>query len=222
MKLTCFSLAMSFFGMFSTANAALITQGFTFAVASGCDQISGNHFHSSTGGDFGNPAGKAEVGNFSCEEVRGLSEYDLSGLTTASSAYVTFDAASYGLFNGVNDFPFNGTIDIVAYQANNNEDISDYSAAVTSVIGSFNTASINIGDVFSFNILAAFNNAINNNWSSFGIRLQTEDTVNDGGAWVFDDFRLTTDDQSTGIPEPSTMAIMLLAALGIAVRKRIK
>ena len=48
----------------ANVEAVLITNGFTFAVASdgGADQDTGSHFHSNTGGVFGNPAGKAEVG----------------------------------------------------------------------------------------------------------------------------------------------------------------
>ncbi|GAA6170635.1 hypothetical protein NBRC116592_03050 [Colwellia sp. KU-HH00111] len=221
LKATLTSLTIALLSFISTANAGLITNGFTFSVASDCDQSSGNHFHSSTGGDFGNPSGKAEIGNFSCEEVRGLSEYDLGGLVTTPEAFVTFDAFSYGLFSGTNDFPFNGMIDIVLYQGNNAEDISDYQAIASTIVGSFSTNGINIGDIFSFDISAAFNNAITNNWSSLGIRLQTEGTgVSDGGAWVFDDFRLTTtDDTTTSVPEPSSLAIFALGMMGLASRR---
>lgn len=205
-------------------NAALITNGFTYAVASsGSDQSTGTHFHSNTGGVYGNPAGLAEVGNYSSEEVRGLSEYDLSGQSTAISAFVTFDTYGTGLFTGVNDFPFNGTIDIAAYQGNNSEDISDYQAIAVAAVGSFGTVGLSAGTIFSFDITSIFNNAISNGWSSLGIRLSTEDTVNNGGAWVFNDFRLTTTNDSTGtVPEPSILLLMAssLAGLGFAARKK--
>lgn len=201
------------------ANAAVITEGFTFSVASGSDQSVGNHFHSSTGGDFGNPAGKAEVGNFSTEEVRGLSEYDLSGLSNASSAFVTFDVFGNGLFPGVNDFAFDGTINITAYQGNNIENLTDYQAPTTDTVGSFSTAGISIGDIFSFNITDIFNDAIDLGWSSLGIRLSTEDTINGGGAWVFDDFRLTTTSESN-VPEPSVIVLMGLGLAGLGFTRR--
>ncbi len=70
----------------ASLKAQQITPGFTFSVASAeADQSVGTHFHSSTGGDFGNPSGKAEVGNFFDEEVRGLSEYNLAGLSSGSA-----------------------------------------------------------------------------------------------------------------------------------------
>jgi hypothetical protein len=217
-------LKMAFAGLVLSvsgfANARLITNGFTFSVASNSDQSSGNHFHSSTGGDFGNPSGKAEVGNSETEEVRGLSEYDMAGQLAALSAFVTFDVFSYGLFAGVNNFPFTGTIDVLVYEGNNLEELNDYQAAVTSTIGSFSTLGLNFGDVLSFDVLPAFDNAVSNSWSSFGVRLQTEDTVDSGGAWVFDDFRLTTtDDSSNDVPEPSTLAIFALGMIGLASRR---
>lgn len=214
------SLTLSVAGV---ASAATITNGFTFAVASGADQSVGTHYHSNTGGAFGNPAGLAEVGNYSIEEVRGLSEYSLTGLASASDAFFTFDVYGTGLFTGVNNFPFNGTIDIVAYQGNNTENISDYQAPVTATIGSFSTVGLNVNDIFSFNITNIFNDAIAAGWSSLGIRLQTEDTQNYGGAWVFNDFRLTnTDDSTAPVPEPTTMLLFGTGLAGLAAVGRRK
>ncbi len=104
--------------MLGCGGATTITNGFTYSVASsGSNQSVGDHFHSNTGGAFGNPPGKAEVGSFFSEEVRGLSEYNLSGLSPASSAFVSFEVFKEGgLFSGENYFPFLGDIDIVAYQ----------------------------------------------------------------------------------------------------------
>lgn len=84
-------------GLSGSASAALITNGFTFAVASaGSNTFAGTHFHNNTGGAFGNPAGKAEVGRFISEEVRGLSEYNLTGLGTSGTAFVTFNVFKLG------------------------------------------------------------------------------------------------------------------------------
>ena len=166
-----------------SANAAIITNGFAYAVASSSsDQSVGGHYHSNAGGVFGNAAGKAEVGNYENEEVRGLSEYSLVGQSAASSAFVTFDVFGNGLFSGTNDFAFNGFIDVTVYQGNNAEDISDYQATSIGSVGSLSTVGLGIGDIFSFDITTIFNDAIVNGWSSLGIRLSTENTLDDGGA----------------------------------------
>ncbi|NET28621.1 hypothetical protein [Okeania sp. SIO1I7] len=199
----------------TTVQAATITNGFTFSVANdGVDQTLGHHFHSSTGGEFGNPAGKAEVGGFLSEEVRGLSEYDLTGLGTVTSAFVTFNVFNdAGLFLGYNDFPFTGDINIVAYEGNNSEDLSDYQALSIQTIDTFNTGSLSVGDTLSFDITSTFNNAVTNGLSSLGIRLESE-TDPQGGAWTFDTFRLTTDNQSSNISVPEPSAVLGLLAFG--------
>ncbi len=223
-------------GMILAAGAALaltaapgmaqtITNGFTFAVASGGDTSVGTHFHSSTGGDFGNPSGKAEVGRFFDEEVRGLSEYNLAGLSNAPSAFVTFNVfKAGGLFDGANDTPFTGTISIFAYQGNNAEDISDYQAMSFASIGSFGVGpGVSVGDVFSFDITDAFNFAIDEGFASLGIRLQAVPLNPNSQAWTFDTFRLTSDNQTSGaVPEPATWAMLILGfgAIGIAARRR--
>ncbi|MBL8399305.1 MAG: hypothetical protein JNL84_14375 [Candidatus Accumulibacter sp.] len=45
-----------------TASASLFSDGVTFAVTNSRGTATGSHFHGSTSGEFGNPAGKAEVG----------------------------------------------------------------------------------------------------------------------------------------------------------------
>lgn len=207
------------------ATAATITEGFTFTVASdGSDQSVGDHFHSNTGGSFGNPAGKAEVGSFSTEETRGLSEYNLTGLSSATSAFVTFRVFSLdGLFAGTNDFQYIGDIAVDAYAGNNLEDISDYEAASTGAVGIFNTAALLAGDTLSSDITAIFNAAIGNGDASLGIRLAIADNPN-GGAVTFDSFRLTTDNQTSVVPVPAALPLLLagLAVMGLITRRKTK
>ncbi|MEP0870422.1 hypothetical protein NDA01_11470 [Trichocoleus desertorum AS-A10] len=188
----------------STAQAATITNGFTFSVADGGGNGIGNHFHSSTGGDFGNPQGKAEVGNFFSEQVRGLSEYNLAGLASGP-AFVTFDLFSLGgLFSGENDFPFTGNINVVAYAGNNAENVSDFQASSVGTVGTFNAAALVVGNTLSFDISSIYNNALTQSLSSLGIRLQiASGTSTGGGAFTFDNFRLTSDNQTTATPEPT-------------------
>lgn len=203
-----------------SARADLITEGFTYAVASsGFNTTVGNHYHSNTGGAYGNPAGKAEVGRYFNEEVRGLSEYDLTGLGTALSAFVTF-----GVFDIEGLFPeysgtFLGPITIEAYLGNNLEDISDYQAAVTGVVGSFSTVGLAIGDTLSFDITSIFNDSIDNSFASLGIRLRA-DPLNDEGAFTFDTFRLTTTDETTTIPEPGTLVLIAIGLFALGLRRR--
>lgn len=204
-------------GLLATvAHAQLITNGFTYAVASSWDSTAwGEHFHSDTGGSYGNPAGKAEVGRYSTEEVRGLSEYNLAGLASSSSAFVTFNVfKAGGLFAGQNDMPFTGNISIYAYQGNNTEDIADFQAPSTGYIGSFATTGLVVGGILSFDITSVYDTFIGNGYDSLGIRLEAN-PLNESGAWTFDNFRLTVDNQTTGgaVPEPSTYGVFAAAAL---------
>ncbi|MCW5557496.1 MAG: PEP-CTERM sorting domain-containing protein, partial [Verrucomicrobiae bacterium] len=227
-KLAGLTLAAFIGGPAYAAN--LITEGFTFAVASGGGVTDiGTHYHSNTGGAFGNPAGKAEVGRFGSEEVRGLSEYNLTGLGTATSAYVSFDVfKAGGLFDGVNDRPFTGKIIVDAYAGNNLENISDYGATSLGEVGIFNVSTLIAGDIFSFDITSIFNAAIAAGNTSLGIRLREDRSnpdYNSSLAWTFDTFRLTSDNLTTKpgavVPEPESFALVGLVLVGAAFSRRL-
>jgi hypothetical protein len=218
-------LSLSIAAAVAPAYGATITEGFTFAVASGGGApATGTHFHSSTGGVYGNPAGKAEVGSYSSEEVRGLSEYDLTGLVASASAFVTFRVFDDGgLFGGTNDFPYLGNINVEAYAGNNSEDISDYQAASIGAVGTFSTAGLVVGNTVSLDITSIFNAALANGDTSLGIRLMIASAPN-GGAYTFDTFRLTSDDQTTPQATPIPAALPLFATglgvMGVLARRR--
>jgi hypothetical protein len=218
-----FALALALtFGATAT-QAQVITPGFTYAVASnGGACATGTHYHSNTGGAFGNPAGKAEVGNFLSECVRGLSEYNLTGLTVSPSAFVTFDVFKMGgLFAGTNDFPFTGAINVFAYQGNNLEDIGDYSALRLDILGSFSTAGLVVGDVLSFDVTEIFNAFIADGNTSLGIRLERAgEAPTNRGAVTFDTFRLTSNDLTTVTPEPGTYLLLATGLAGVALLAR--
>lgn len=186
---------------------AATVQGLAFSVSSGPDPNGyGIYFSSSTSNPFNNPPGKNEVGSYYNEDIRGLSEYNLAGLSTTSLATVNFNVfTSGGLFPAQNDFPFTGNIKVLSYLGNNEENLYDYQAPVIATIGTFNTANLAVGDTLSFNITSIFNSAINNGFSSLGIRLQVDDETNpDGGAWTFNNFRLAT------VPEPTSISALLV------------
>lgn len=193
------------------AQASTITPGFTFTVAnSSTTSFQGTHYHSSTGGDFGNPAGKAEVGSYFQEQARGLSEFNLAGLTTAGPAYVTFNVFSLGgLFQDEGTgLPGNFKIDVYSYAGNNQEDRSDYQKTSSGFLGSFSTAGRFVGETLSFDVNSILDAAIANGDASLGIRLQPTTYVNNGPAITFDNFRLTSDKQGGGNEVPSPLPVL--------------
>lgn len=210
--------------MVRTAVAVQITPGFTFSVADAYTGPAGQgtHYHSNTGGSFGNPAGLAEVGRLgvSGEEIRGLSEYNLTGLSASPSAFVTFEVYELGGLFGQSFGTFNITIN--AYLGNNTENLSDWQAASTGFVGTFSTAGLSVGDTVSFDITSIYNAAISGGDASLGIRLAQNPLLAPNQAVVFNNFRLTTDDQSSNrVPDGGSTLLLLSSALGaIVVLKR--
>ncbi len=205
-------------GLAFAATGQTITPGFTFAVASPPGDLSvGSHMHSSSSGVYGNPAGRAEVGRYSSEEVRGLSEYKIAGLPPVSRAYVTFTVDKLaGLFAGTNGFPFSGTIQIVSYAGNNAEDTNDYQALATATIGTFSTTGLAAGNVLSFDVTTALNAAIVAGNPSFGIRLAAV-PLNTSGALTFRDFNLTANSQCTAAGGCGTSQTINTTSIPIAL-----
>lgn len=222
------------------AQAVTITEGFAHTVAKTLDFQEFLHSHSSTGGSFGNPSGEAEVGVFvlsdlglftppRSEEARGLSEYDLTGLSAMPSVFATFnvlqDRGIFG-FGGENNLPFDGSILIEAFIGNNAEDLSDFDAPAIATAGSFSTIGLSTGQVLSFDITSIYNDAIANGLLSLGLRLRVNTDFAglfniDRGAWTFNAFRLTSDDLTT-VSEPGPLALFGfgLATLGLVFRRR--
>jgi hypothetical protein len=187
----------------------------------------GGHFHSDV--YFTNLAevgGYSASGDFANEEIRGMSEFNITGLSPVSSATLSFSVYRQGsMFTDTNDTPFTGTIFLDAYVGNNsifgnNWDIftganmwSDYQEASIGDIGNLSVVggaspNPNSGDVFSFDVTELFNDAINNDLISLGVRLRQERSGEYGTnkAWTFGNFRLTA-----YVPEPGTVSLMALA-----------
>ena len=172
----------------------------------------GDHFHSDDGGSFGNPPDLAETGGFSgmgaLEEVRGLAEFDLSGQGAASAVTLEFTVLQLGGLFGQGPGVFD--VDVLTYDGNNAEDISDFTAPVTDNLGTFNTAGLQVDDVFSFDITDAYNAAVTGSVPALGVRLQAS-TDPDNDAFIFGEFELVP----SGVP--TTPSWSLVALVGILV-----
>lgn len=212
--------------MVCASAVAVEVPGLTFSVASriGGPTDAGDHFHSQQNSPFGIPPGKAEVspGALAAEEIRGMSEFDLTGLG-AGPAIVTFRVFNDGgMLPFGNDWPFQGSIQIVAYGGNNLEDLSDYQAPVSAMIASFPTSGLRLEDTLSFDITAPYQQALALGWDSLGVRLEVGSLspvpTERNGAWTFDRFQLTV------IPEPDYLPAaagpVVLAGIFCVLRRR--
>ena len=224
-----------------TASAVTVIDGLTLSAASFDPLLrppgfpfAGTHLHSSIGGAaLGYPAGKAEVGVFIGEQVRGLSEFDLSrsGLpdggvvtTPAGSAVLSFRVFNDGGLQPSNDRPFSGTITVETNGANNREDISDWEIPTLGPLFgfAFGTASLAVGQVLAFDVTNTINGFLSDGGptAKVGFKLVTENPTE--AAWTFDNFTLSiaAPPPIPAVPEPQTYALLLAGLVSVAQATR--
>ena len=165
--------AVSSLRILAVMNADYLVGGNEFSVADDCVDSTGDHFHSNDGGAFGNGPDFMEVGNFSCEEVRGMVEFGLAEpLLPRFTADVNCSVfLEGGLFPGTNDFLTTFDIDVFSYNGNNTEELADFQITTTDFLGSMNTDDLEVGDEVSFDVTAAYSVALAST-SSLGVRMQ--------------------------------------------------
>jgi hypothetical protein len=212
------------------AEATVINEGAAYAIADNFVDHEGtagapgegSHFHASNVLPVDPTdstiiaADVAEVGGLTDESIRGMVEFDLSGRPMAELVTLHFDVANLSEM-GLSSDPVGGLfgqpkyvggIDVVAYEGDGQEELSDYQAAPVASVGSFQTGDLSADDTTSFDITGIYNEQIEGGGSWLGIRLQVSepDGIPDS-AISFDNFRLAI------VPEPSTLVLASLALL---------
>lgn len=203
----------------SRIEAIALVGGNEFTVASetpgGWPDDVPHHWHSDDGDTYGTGTDWMEVGeccddgNF--EETRGMVEFDLSGASTVDAATVEVQVAQLGGLWGQTG-PGNFIIEVYVYQGNNAEDISDYNIAAT-LLTSFGTSGLSVGQVLQFDVTAAFNAAVNAADTSLGVRLQAASEPSDA-AVVFGEAALI---MATDPPQPFIPAAPIPAVTPIGL-----
>lgn len=235
-------------GMTSNASGVLIVNGKTATVGNGfTGDHSGSHFHSVTDPSapaISNPTigifSAAEVGGFlGDEEVQGISEFTLQAgaadtvllmFDVRDNSDIDFENPIGGLFG---QGPFNGFIDVYAYEADHVESVSDFVALADRPTDppllSIEVAPglIAPGDTFSVDITSTYNDFVSQNDPALGIRLLSRvpnptaplseqlEALEEAGAITFHDFRLQLTNP-TGVPEPSPALFLGLVCLTLS------
>lgn len=211
-------------------------EGVTYSIGNGFTgglHGEGSHFHSSNLSVLpsGNPEvifpGSAEVGGFfGDEEVRGISEFEVVGEVLSAELYFdVFDLFEAGAIpdpSGVGGLfgqePLDGDVDVFVYAADHLETVSDYQVDpfLPEPILTFDANDFSGGDTLSVDITSVYNDLAANG-ADLGIRLQMADADPDAGAITLNNFRL----ELSVVPEPSSITILLVAALiGLPFRRR--
>ena len=153
------------------------------------------------------------------EEVRGLAEFDISGLGNFASATLDFQTN----INGGSD-----DINVFTYTGNNAEDLSDFQIATTGFIPQFSTGGLEEGDILSFNVTSSLLEAISNGDDSFGVKFQVNIPTFDPttiisqafGPHSFHQFEINTVSAGAVVPEPSSLLSWATGLIAVGVIRR--
>ena len=181
------------------ANAALITSIDEATIADG------NHSHSNGGGFAG-------VGYWFTEESRAVVEFDSTSIIGDSSGVLSFDLSTPGGLCCGQDQNYLGDFNIYAFIGDGSVTDSDF-FLTTTLLGTASAAGLSVGDSISIDI-SSFLSTFNSN--NLGIVLDPLGA--NGGSLtqetVFNNFRIDT----TSVPEPSSLALLLLTLVGVGTR----
>lgn len=164
----------------------------------------------------------AEVGNLSggsSADVRGISEFDLNDPQLQSASKVDLEFATIHSFlesSGASPNQSFG-ISVEAFYTSPGASITDFEASSLGGVGTFNTLS---SPFQSFDVTNYYNQAISQG-QTLGFRLMQTDELSDFRqvGWTYGDFRLSLsyDETTSAVPEPTSLALWGLGALGMGV-----
>ena len=159
---------------------------------------------------FGNAVNAGENG---VEEERGLVEFNLAAESPAGLVLLLFSNAQFqSCCGGATGGSY--SIGLYSYVGNNAFVSDDFYVTTTSLLGTFSTTGISVGQQFSFDVTAAFNA---NAGGSLGILLKPVSEPAQT-SYTFNTFRLET--AAAAVPEPSTMLMLASGLAGAAIRSR--
>ena len=181
-------------GQSTTAHSVneVTSQGLTFTVAtSEADLEKGDHFHSlPTDLD----SGFAEVGRLRGEELRGHSEFLLDGPPRPLRATLEFKLlAAAGRFDGINRFPFDGTMALEAYHPSRSPGatLSAFDEDTVTTLRTWSTSDFQPQVAIRLNLSDIVTESLNGGHAVLGLRLRCDPLpASHSGAMTFHAFTL--------------------------------
>ena len=145
------------------------------------------------------------------ELLKGFSEFTISSVSNQSSAFLTFDVLKLGEGD---DGSLRDTVSIFSYNPLEKREPSwaikdpreiNYNRKKVDINASFDTSKLGLGDTVSVDVTSALNSAINNGDSLLGLTFGRNNARSKGNI-TFNNFRLTTEDQTSTASTPTIRA----------------